>query len=119
MNLDKSKIFGCAIQSIELESFPLTYLDLLIRIHMSRVIHYDSIIENFHSKLSRWKASTFSFGGRLTLCKSPWIILFLPLQSARLGNKSFRETKIGILLGGKLKQEEDDLDSLGHDSCTQ
>ncbi|KAL7603675.1 hypothetical protein Lser_V15G17787 [Lactuca serriola] len=37
---------------------------------MARVTHWKPIIEIFQAKLSRWKASTLSFGGRLTLCKA-------------------------------------------------
>lgn len=37
---------------------------------MGRAVHWSPIVEKFKSKLSRWKASTLSFGGRLTLCKA-------------------------------------------------
>ena len=81
VNMSKSKIYGLGVQSCELElvvrsfncsigSFPITYLGLPVGVSMVRETHWKPIIEKFRAKLSRWKASTLSFGGRLTLCKS-------------------------------------------------
>ncbi|KAL4580520.1 hypothetical protein LXL04_016716 [Taraxacum kok-saghyz] len=37
---------------------------------MSKVGNWSFLADNFHPKLSTWKARTLSMGGRLTLCKS-------------------------------------------------
>ena len=37
---------------------------------MSRAVHWNPLIEKFQAKLTKWKSSTLSFGGRLTLCKA-------------------------------------------------
>lgn len=81
VNMSKSKIYGLGVQSCELDlvvrsfccsigSFPITYLGLPVGVSMVRETHWKPIIEKFQAKLSRWKASTLSFGGRLTLCNS-------------------------------------------------
>lgn len=81
VNLNKSKIFGISCPPQETETvaraincpigaFPLCYLGLPIGVPMGRALYWTSIIEKFRSKLSGWKASSLSFGGRLTLCKS-------------------------------------------------
>nr|KAJ0191956.1 hypothetical protein LSAT_V11C800414360 [Lactuca sativa] len=81
INMEKCKLYGLGVQNCELElvartfnctidSFPFTYLGLPVGASMARVTHWKPIIERFQAKLSRWKASTLSFGGRLTLCKA-------------------------------------------------
>nr|KAJ0214448.1 hypothetical protein LSAT_V11C400195850 [Lactuca sativa] len=81
INMSKSRLFGFGVQNYELEmvarSFnfligllPFTYLGLPVGASMTRVSLWKPIIDNFQVKLSRWKASTLSFGGRLTLCKA-------------------------------------------------
>lgn len=81
INMSKSKIYRFGVQNCELElvarsfncsigSLPLTYLGLPVGVSMARETHLKPIIETFQAKLSRWKASILSFGGRLTLCKS-------------------------------------------------
>ncbi|XP_023738428.1 uncharacterized protein LOC111886414 [Lactuca sativa] len=80
INMSKSKLYGFGVQNCELElvarsfnhsigSLPFTYLGLPVGASMARVTHWKPIIEKFQAKLSRWKASTLLFGGRLTLCK--------------------------------------------------
>nr|KAJ0209562.1 hypothetical protein LSAT_V11C400208020 [Lactuca sativa] len=80
INMSKSKLYGFGVQNCELElvahsfncsigSLPFTYLRLPVGASMAQVTHWKPIIEKFQAKLSRWKASTLSFGGRLTLCK--------------------------------------------------
>lgn len=81
VNINKSKLFGISCSANEVEpvagllkcqvgSFPITYLGLPIGASMGRAVHWSPIVEKFKSKLSRWKASTLSFGGRVTLCKA-------------------------------------------------
>nr|KAJ0209709.1 hypothetical protein LSAT_V11C400167150 [Lactuca sativa] len=81
INLSKSKLYGVGTQDIELDlvarslnfsigSFPFIYLGLPVGASMGRTTHWKPIIEKFQVKLSRWKASTLSYGGRLTLCKA-------------------------------------------------
>ncbi|GJT51390.1 hypothetical protein Tco_0977547 [Tanacetum coccineum] len=51
-------------------NFPFTYLGLPINCNMSRCKGWDSIIEKFTRKLSKWKANLLSIGGRSTLITS-------------------------------------------------
>ncbi|XP_023732081.1 uncharacterized protein LOC111879881 [Lactuca sativa] len=78
--MSKSKIFGIGVPNCELEllarysncsigSFPFIYLGLPGGASMARVRYWNLIIEKFQARLSKWKASNLSFGGRLTLCK--------------------------------------------------
>lgn len=80
VNMSKCKVYGFGVQSCELDlvarslncsvgSLPLTYLGLPLGASLARDTHWKPIIERFQAKLSRWKASNLSFGGRLTLCK--------------------------------------------------
>lgn len=48
---------------------PFIYIGLLVGALISRIFHWSTLISKFQAKLSKWKASTVSFGGRLTLCK--------------------------------------------------
>ena len=81
INMSKSKLYGFGVQNCELElvarsfncsigSLPFSYLGLPVGASMARESNWKPIIEKFQAKLSRWKASTLSFGGRLTLCKA-------------------------------------------------
>nr|KAJ0200540.1 hypothetical protein LSAT_V11C600316150 [Lactuca sativa] len=81
VNMSKSKLFGFGIQTCELElgarsfncsvcSLSFIYLGLPIGASMGRTVHWNRIIEKFQARLSKWKASTLSFDGRLTLCKA-------------------------------------------------
>lgn len=81
VNLNKSKLFGISTVPAENEtiariincpvgSFPFLYLGLPIGVPMGRAAFWNPLIEKFRARLSRWKAASLSFGGRLTLCKS-------------------------------------------------
>lgn len=81
VNLCKSKLFGVSCSPLELESlakglncgagsFPFSYLGLPIGVPMGRTVFWNALIEKFRSRLSKWKAASLSFGGRLTLCKT-------------------------------------------------
>lgn len=60
-----AKMMNCKIGSL-----PFSYLGLPIGARMNRFEHWAPVINKFQNKLSNWKASTLSAGGRLTLCKS-------------------------------------------------
>lgn len=81
VNLTKSKIYGVSCFATELDvlakglncqtgSFPFTYLGLPIGVPMGHLVYWNSLIEKLRARFSKWKASSLSFGGRLTLCKS-------------------------------------------------
>ncbi|GJR35218.1 hypothetical protein Tco_1210902 [Tanacetum coccineum] len=53
----------------KVESLPLTYLGLPIRSNTNRVASWKVLVDRFKAKLSGWKASLLSIGGRLTLIK--------------------------------------------------
>ena len=50
--------------------FPCTYLGLPIGSKMSRCCNWELVIDRFQKRLSKWKANSLSFRGRLTLIKS-------------------------------------------------
>ncbi|GJR70989.1 putative RNA-directed DNA polymerase, eukaryota, reverse transcriptase zinc-binding domain protein [Tanacetum coccineum] len=62
-NMDRNS--GCAAGS-----FPFTYLRLPIGSTMNRISTWKTLIDRFQSRLSFWKASLLSIGGRLTLIKA-------------------------------------------------
>lgn len=54
------------------EQFPFSYLGISIADNMNRMAAWLPIIDKFKSKLSKWKASMLSIGGRLILTK--WVL---------------------------------------------
>lgn len=81
VNFYKSKVYGVGISDRELAcsarvlgcdagSFPFTYLGVPFRANMNRSKNWKPIIDRVHARLSRWKASSLSIGGRLTLVKT-------------------------------------------------
>ncbi|XP_021990859.1 uncharacterized protein LOC110887588 [Helianthus annuus] len=58
-------------------SFPCKYLGLLVGANMNQARHWSGVIEILKSRLSNWKASTLSIGGRITLLK--FVLDSLPL----------------------------------------
>lgn len=88
VNLSKSKVFGVGVEHEELSrlagilncepaAFPSTFLGLPIGANMSLCRNWKTVIDKFQSKLSKWKSSMLSFGGRLTLVNS--VLSSLPL----------------------------------------
>ncbi|GJS64726.1 RNA-directed DNA polymerase, eukaryota, reverse transcriptase zinc-binding domain protein [Tanacetum coccineum] len=81
INYHKSKLFGVGVSPNEISALAATtgcsplassfnYLGLPVDCNMSRVKSWDPIVEKFSSRLSRWRASLISFGGRATLISS-------------------------------------------------
>ena len=81
VNFNKSSLFGVGVNDMEVSSlaaainckvgrFPMKYLGLPIGVSMNRLEHWGPVIDKFRSKLSRWKASALSAGGRRLLCKT-------------------------------------------------
>ena len=58
-------VLGCNI-----DSFPCTYLGLLLGARFKEKAIWDPIIGRFDKRLSGWKARDLSKGGRLNLIKS-------------------------------------------------
>ncbi|GKF08400.1 putative RNA-directed DNA polymerase, eukaryota, reverse transcriptase zinc-binding domain protein, partial [Tanacetum coccineum] len=80
-NISKSNLFGIRVTKEDLHtmasvtgcqasSFPITYLSLPIGKSMHFLLSWNTLIDKFNSKLSKWKASFISIGGRYTLIKS-------------------------------------------------
>ncbi|XP_071708873.1 uncharacterized protein [Rutidosis leptorrhynchoides] len=98
LNVVKSRVFGIGVAESEVISianvvgarvgmFPTTYLGIPIGSNMKFISNWDVFINKFRSKLSSWKASLISSGGRLTLVlmslfKCPEMVLKL-LESIR------------------------------------
>ena len=81
VNINKSYIMGVGVEEAEVTSFaervhykagrfPFTYLGLPIGASMNKCDSWAPLIEKCRSKLSSWKASILSFGGRLVLAKA-------------------------------------------------
>ncbi|GJZ74415.1 RNA-directed DNA polymerase, eukaryota [Tanacetum coccineum] len=81
INYHKSKLFGVGVSPVEVSLLasitgcnplgsPFTYLGLPIDCNMARVNSWDPVVEKFSNRLSNWKASLLSIGGRATLITS-------------------------------------------------
>ncbi|PWA63278.1 RNA-directed DNA polymerase, eukaryota, Reverse transcriptase zinc-binding domain protein [Artemisia annua] len=81
INIHKSNVYGIRVSNIDIEgmarstgcttgSLPFTYLGLPIGSSMKRLIHWQSLIDKFESRLSRWKAKLLFICGRSTLVKT-------------------------------------------------
>ncbi|KAJ0877963.1 putative RNA-directed DNA polymerase [Helianthus annuus] len=81
INLDKSSLFGMGVNAEEIGglassigcnagSFPFSYLGIKVGANMNRVENWREVYNIFDARLSRWKASLLSIGGRVVLIKS-------------------------------------------------
>ncbi|KAJ0910635.1 putative RNA-directed DNA polymerase [Helianthus annuus] len=81
INLAKSKLFGVGVQQDEVSRFagligcrsgslPTPYLGMIIGANMNKAAHWSVVLDAFDKRLSLWKKSVLSVGGRLTLLKS-------------------------------------------------
>nr|GEZ65918.1 RNA-directed DNA polymerase, eukaryota, reverse transcriptase zinc-binding domain protein [Tanacetum cinerariifolium] len=81
ININKSNIYGIGVSNDEVYnmarnfgcaagSFSFTYLGLPIGSTMNHISNWKTLIDWFQSRLSSWKASLLSIGGRLTLIKA-------------------------------------------------
>ncbi|GJX53244.1 RNA-directed DNA polymerase, eukaryota, reverse transcriptase zinc-binding domain protein [Tanacetum coccineum] len=81
INISKSNIYGVGVSMEDLVimarsigcaagSLPLIYLGLPIGTNMNNLSNWNTLVDKFKAKLSRWKANLLSIGGRLTLIKS-------------------------------------------------
>ncbi|GJX30996.1 RNA-directed DNA polymerase, eukaryota [Tanacetum coccineum] len=80
INLQKSHLLGVGISTqivnaaamsldCSVMRAPFKYLGVMVGGNMSLVKSWDEIIGKLNSRLSKWKSSTLSIGGRLTLLK--------------------------------------------------
>ncbi|KAJ9537399.1 hypothetical protein OSB04_030132 [Centaurea solstitialis] len=78
---DDSTLMGIKVQSTEIARvslevgckvglLPFTYLGFPIGTSVSKESSWKTLYDKCHSRLSGWKTKTFSFGGKITLCKS-------------------------------------------------
>ncbi|GJZ36016.1 putative RNA-directed DNA polymerase [Tanacetum coccineum] len=115
VNFNKSKFFGIGINESELYSFassigcqpsylPCTYLGLPIGANMSRSLNWNPLIERFLKRLTRWKANSLSFGGRLTLAKSVLgslgVYFFSTFKTPKMIIKKLESIRRKFFLGG-------------------
>ncbi|GKD12222.1 hypothetical protein Tco_1196629, partial [Tanacetum coccineum] len=81
INYHKSKLFGVGVSFEEVNSLasitgcnalvsPFNYLGLPIDCNMALIKSWDPICDKFTKRLSKWKASLLSIGGRATLITS-------------------------------------------------
>ncbi|GJS59725.1 RNA-directed DNA polymerase, eukaryota, reverse transcriptase zinc-binding domain protein [Tanacetum coccineum] len=110
INIHKSNIFGVGVSSNEINSMaantrctsgslPFTYLGLPIGSNMSRVVHWQVLIDKFKSRLSGWN----SIGGRLTLIKSVlgslWIYYLSIFKAPEMVLKSLESLRASFFWG--------------------
>ncbi|GJW49517.1 RNA-directed DNA polymerase, eukaryota, reverse transcriptase zinc-binding domain protein [Tanacetum coccineum] len=80
VNIHKSNIYGIGVNEDEVYNMtsnagciegniPFNYLGLPIGSNMKSIASWKMLIDHFRSRLSTWKASLLSIGGRLTLIK--------------------------------------------------
>ncbi|KAJ0500712.1 hypothetical protein HanHA300_Chr11g0392471 [Helianthus annuus] len=50
-------------------SFPFTYLGFKVGANMNKYTNWAPVIETLENRLSKWKASSLSAGGRVTVIK--------------------------------------------------
>ncbi|GJV95289.1 putative RNA-directed DNA polymerase, eukaryota, reverse transcriptase zinc-binding domain protein [Tanacetum coccineum] len=81
INVSKSNVYGLGVDQQDIEAmardtgcgsgtFPFSYLGIPLGANMNLISNWQTLIDRFRAKLSSWKASTLSIGGRLTLIKS-------------------------------------------------
>ncbi|GJV54206.1 putative RNA-directed DNA polymerase, eukaryota, reverse transcriptase zinc-binding domain protein [Tanacetum coccineum] len=81
INVSKSNVYGLGASSQDVKdmashtgcgpgTIPFSYLGSPLRANMHLTANWQPLIDRFRAKLSAWKASTLSIGGRLTLIKS-------------------------------------------------
>ncbi|GKB11447.1 putative RNA-directed DNA polymerase, eukaryota, reverse transcriptase zinc-binding domain protein [Tanacetum coccineum] len=81
LNLHKSNLYGVGVDLIEVRNFalvtgcqakclPFSYLGLPVGSNMARINSWVPIVDKFIKRLSRWKSSLLSIGGRSTLITS-------------------------------------------------
>lgn len=81
VNFTKSRIFGIGVDPTIVErwtaplgcehaTLPFIYLGVPIGANMRLKKNWKPVVDRFREKLSKWKAKTLSFGGRLTLIKA-------------------------------------------------
>ncbi|XP_076931695.1 uncharacterized protein LOC143596926 [Bidens hawaiensis] len=89
INLKKSDLFGINVSVGEVDNmanqlhckignFPCSYLGLRVRENMNLISSWNPVVEIFEKRLSRWKASRISMGGRLIFIKS--VLDTLPIE---------------------------------------
>nr|XP_043630062.1 uncharacterized protein LOC122601362 [Erigeron canadensis] len=75
INLQKSRLYGVGVNGVEADRFasimgcgrgvfPFTYLSVPIGANMKRKESWRPVIDKFKKRLSKWKASLLSIGGR-------------------------------------------------------
>ncbi|KAJ0476914.1 putative RNA-directed DNA polymerase [Helianthus annuus] len=62
---DMAELVGC-----KADAFPFKFLGLPVGANMNRISNWRPVFDVFEKRLSLWKASTLSLGGRVTLIRS-------------------------------------------------
>ncbi|XP_022032151.1 uncharacterized protein LOC110933227 [Helianthus annuus] len=81
INYFKSSLFGVGVHQNEVinmaneikckvDSLPCAYFGLRIGSNMNRMLNWEPVLEVLDRRLSVWKSSTLSMGGRLTILKA-------------------------------------------------
>ncbi|KAJ0429079.1 hypothetical protein HanRHA438_Chr17g0811421 [Helianthus annuus] len=81
INLSKSNLVGVGVQPVEVvemadfigckvDTFPFKFLGLCVGSNMNRAPNWQPVVDVFEKRLSLWKASLLSMGGRVVLIRS-------------------------------------------------
>ncbi|KAI3794371.1 hypothetical protein L1987_37001 [Smallanthus sonchifolius] len=81
INIAKSNLYGIGVDLADTEALarmvgckpdapPFKYLGLMVGANMNRINNWKPVYDIFESRLSVWKASLLSIGGRVTIIKS-------------------------------------------------
>ncbi|PWA74799.1 reverse transcriptase domain, Reverse transcriptase zinc-binding domain protein [Artemisia annua] len=81
INFSKSNLFGLGVVNKEVEAMAkvlgckmgntlFVYLGVKVGANMNRISNWDPVVQVVRNRLSKWKASVLSIGGRATLIKS-------------------------------------------------
>ncbi|KAJ0497121.1 putative RNA-directed DNA polymerase [Helianthus annuus] len=81
INLSKCNLFGLGVETPEVEGlasvvgcsvggFPFKFLGVVVGANMNKISNWKPVSDVFDARLSRWKSSCLSIGGRVVLIKS-------------------------------------------------
>lgn len=115
INFQKSSILGVGVANAEItrlanlfgcktENFPFKYLGIPIGGKSNRATMWEPVVNKFNKRLSKWKASLLSIGGRATLISSvlgSMAIYYLSIfRMPKMVSKSLESIRSSFFWGG-------------------
>nr|GEX25019.1 RNA-directed DNA polymerase, eukaryota, reverse transcriptase zinc-binding domain protein [Tanacetum cinerariifolium] len=107
INLLKSNLYGIGVKGNEVQimaqqihvchgKLPFDYLGLSVGGQMSRIKMWEGLVNRFHKRLSKWKVSTLSIGGRAMLIKT--VLVMASYDNGSLNIGSLEAFNVALLL---------------------